>query len=133
MLRVLYDDVERPPAVGTGPQQLDHVGVVHLLQQGVLRQKVLQTIYIYTMHQFCVLHWEEGIKNLFYSLGCRSEFVVIQPRNNSTDFAFNNHIIIPDKQVSCFHGNWLVKKQNPVGAPNGFWKIKYIVSSDICI
>ena len=43
MLGVLDDDVEGTPSVGAGPQQLDHVLVVHLLQQVVLRYQVLNT------------------------------------------------------------------------------------------
>jgi hypothetical protein len=40
---VLHDDVERSPPVRARAQQLYNVGVVHLLQQAVLTQQILQT------------------------------------------------------------------------------------------
>ncbi len=43
MFGVLHDDVEGSPPVRARPQQLYNVGVVHLLQQAVLTQQILQT------------------------------------------------------------------------------------------
>ncbi len=43
MFGVLHDDVERSPPVRARAQQLYNVGVVHLLQQAVLTQQILQT------------------------------------------------------------------------------------------
>ena len=42
MFGVLHDDVEGSPPVCAGPQKPDHIGVVHLLQQAVLTQQILQ-------------------------------------------------------------------------------------------
>ena len=44
MLSKLHDDTERSSFAGASSQKLDHVGMVNLLQEGVLRQQVVQLL-----------------------------------------------------------------------------------------